>query len=159
MTQQLEANPMSAFVVAVFSDTSMAKEGVLALQALASNATIRLHGAAIVSKNPDGKLSMTVLVDEGHAVTAAGALIGGLAGLAIGPLAAAILAAGGAVFGASAALTNRGAGKALAEKISGDLSRDNAAVVADVTTEDMRAIIAELEALGGTVMQQEETGP
>lgn len=137
--QQLEANPMSAFVVAVFSDTSMAKEGVLALQALASNATIRLHGAAIVSKNPDGKLSMTVLVDEGHAVTAAGALIGGLAGLAIGPLAAAILAAGGAVFG--------------------DLSRDNAAVVADVTTEDMRAIIAELEALGGTVMQQEETGP
>lgn len=81
-------------------------------------------------------------------------MIGGLAGLAIGPLAAAVLATGGAVFGASAGLTNRG-GMAFAEKVTQDLPTPLAAVVAEVTTDGVAVLVARLEAVGGTVTRQE----
>jgi hypothetical protein len=98
---------------------------------------------------------MQVMADDGPAVTATGALLGGLAGLAIGPLAAAILATGGAVFGLSAGLTNRGAGLAFAEQVAQDLSPGQAAVVAEVTTDDLGVVISRLEAIGGNVTRQE----
>lgn len=132
-----------------------AAAGTKALIDLGSDKVIRLHGSATVTKGGDGKLSMQVTADEGHAVTATGVLIGGVAGLAIGPLAAAVLAAGGAVFGASAALTNRGAAKALAEQVSQDLALGSVAVVADVTSGHMNTLISSLEAAGGTVARQE----
>ena len=44
---------------------------------------------------------MQVMADDGPAVTATGALLFGLAGLAIGPLAAAIFATGGGFWGIS----------------------------------------------------------
>jgi uncharacterized membrane protein len=91
------------------------------------------NGAATVTKGDNGKLTMQVMADDGPAAAATGALIGGLAGLAIGPFAAAILATGGAVFGASAGLTNRGAGLAFAEQVTQDLAPGLAAVVAEVT--------------------------
>ena len=105
----------------------------------------------MVQKARDGKLTMNVIADDGPAVTATGALIGGLAGLAIGPLAAAILAAGGSVFGASAGLTNRGAGMAFAKQVAHDLTPDLTVVVAEVTTEDVAVLVARLESVDGTV--------
>ena len=146
---------MSRFVVAIFPDLSSAQGGIDALKDLAADDVIQLNGAATVQKARDGKLTMNVIADDGLAVTAAGALIGGLAGLAIGPLAAAILAAGGAVFGASAGLTNRGAGMAFAKQVAHDLTLGVTAVVAEVTTEDMAVLIARLESAGGTVTRQE----
>jgi len=146
---------MSTFIVALFSDTRSAGAGTKALKDLATDRVIRLHGSATVTKGDDGKLSMQVTADEGHRVTAAGVLIGGAAGLAIGPLAAAILAAGGAVFGASAALTNRASGKVFAEQVTQDLALGSVAVVAEVSTEDLTALISRLEAAGGTVTRQD----
>ena len=147
---------MSRFVVAIFPDAPSAQEGVRALRDLASEDVIQLHGAATVTKGDNGKLTMQVMADDGPAAAATGALIGGLAGLAIGPLAAAILATGGAVFGASAGLTNRGAGLAFAEQVTRDLAPGLAAVVAEVTTEDIAVLIARMEAFGGTVTRREK---
>ncbi|WP_300779394.1 DUF1269 domain-containing protein [Enhydrobacter sp.] len=146
---------MSRFVVAIFPDLPSAQGGIRALKDLASEDVIRLHGAATVTKGDRGKLTMRVMADDGPAITAAGALLGGLAGLAIGPLAVAILAAGGAVSGAAAGITHRAAGEAFAEQVAQDLPADSAAVVAEVTTEDVAILVARLEAVGGTVTRQD----
>lgn len=128
------------------------------LRDLSSERSIHLHGVAIVTKDKRGKLSMNVVADEGPKVAAAGALIGGLAGLAIGPLAAAILATGGAVAGASAGLTNRGAALAFAQQIADDLQEHSVAVVAEVTTEGAAAIAARLTELGAKITQEKLLG-
>lgn len=146
---------MSRFVVAIFPDLPGARVAIHVLKDLAAEDVIHLHGAATVTKEDSGKLTMQVMADEIPAVTATGALLGGLAGLAIGPLATAILATGGAVFGASAGLTNRGAGMAFAEQVAQDLPHGLTAVVAEVTTENVGVVIARLAALGGNVTRQE----
>ena len=125
------------------------------LKDLASQDSIHLHGVATVTKASDGKLTMQVVADDGPAITATGAVIGGLAGLAMGPLATAIFAAGGAVFGASAGLTSRGAGKAFAEKVAQDLAPGLQAVVAEVSAGEIDGLLARLEAAGGTVTRRE----
>ena len=79
-----------------------------------------------------GKLSVQEVTKEGLGGTAVGALIGALAGLPLGPLAVTIGAAGGALIGGSADLTNEGADTEFAEKISRELAPGKAAVVAEV---------------------------
>ena len=146
---------MSSFVVAIFPDVASAHEGIRVLKELASEDVIQLYGAATVTKEESGKLTMRVMADDGPAIAAAGGLLGGLAGLAIGPLAAAIFAAGGAVSGAAAGLSHRGAGEAFAEKVAHDLPFNSAAVVAEVTTQNLAILVARLEAVGGAVARQE----
>ena len=145
---------MSRFVVAIFPDIPSAQAAIGALKGLASDGIVDLHGAATVTKDDSGKLTMQVMADDGPGVTVTGALLGGLAGLAIGPLAAAILATGGAVFGASASLTSRGAGIAFAEQVAQDLPPGLAALVSEVTTEDLGLVIDRLEAVGGVVTRE-----
>ena len=54
---------------------------------------------AVVARDLDGKISVKDITEEGHGTIGAGALIGGLAGLAAGPLGAAIGAGAGALLG------------------------------------------------------------
>lgn len=151
-----KAPSMNRFIVAVFPDAPSAQQGLLALKTLAAETVIQLHGAATATKEDNGKLSMHVAADDGPAVMATGAVIGGLAGLALGPLAAAVLATGGAVFGASAGLTNRGAGMAYAKRVSEKLAPGLVAVVADVTTEDPDTLEARLKSVGATLNLHDE---
>ena len=146
---------MSSFIVAIFPDASSAVKGQNVLNDLASRKVIQLDGAAMIKKGDEGKLIMQVTADDGPAIAATGALIGGLAGLAIGPLATAVLAAGGAVYGASAGLTNRGAGMAFAEQVTQDLAPGLTALVAEMSTEDPATLVSRLEAAGGTVTRQQ----
>lgn len=146
---------MRRFVVAIFPDAASAQEGVRALKDLASEGVIHLHGAATVTMADSGKLTMQVVADDGLALTATGALISGLGGLALGPLATAIFTAGGAVFGASVGLSNRGAGMAFAEQVAQDLAPRMEAVVAEVSIENIAVLATRLEAVGGTVTRRE----
>jgi uncharacterized membrane protein len=146
---------MRRYVVTIFPDAPSAKAGVRALKDLASSDTIHLHGAAAVTKGADAKLIMQVVADDGPALTVTGALIGGLAGLSMGPLGVAFFAAGGAVFGASAGLTNREAGTSFAEQAAEPFAPPLEAVVAEVSTVDIDILIARLVACGGTVTQEE----
>jgi uncharacterized membrane protein len=57
------------------------------------------------SSSADGKLSVQEITKEGHGGTLVAALIGALAGLAVGLVAAAITATGGAVIGNAADLS------------------------------------------------------
>ncbi|MBS3649337.1 DUF1269 domain-containing protein [Pseudaminobacter sp. 19-2017] len=147
---------MSTFIVVVFPDEASAQRGIRALKDLNSDSSLVLHGAAIVTKNAKGKLSMHVASDDALGTVAAGTLVGGLAGLGVGLLAAAILAAGGAVFGASAALTNRSADRKIMEDVSRHLRTDASALVADVDADDMAGLESRMNALGGTVHIQDQ---
>jgi len=75
-------------------------------------------------------------------MTAVAALIGGLAGLPGGPLAAAIGATGGALIGISAELTGKGEDTRVFDRISDKLAPGHAAVVGDIAEEGMSSFEA-----------------
>jgi uncharacterized membrane protein len=144
---------MSKTVAAIFPDIAKAREGNLVLRKLGAEG-IAVHTSAIVFKNSDSKLSVLDAAYDGSHVTAVAALIGGLAGLPGGPLAAAIGAAGGALIGISAELTEKGAGKELVKRISDKLAPGNAAVVADIAEEGMSSFETRMSTMGGTFLRQ-----
>jgi len=103
---------MSKMVAAIFADRAKAYEGYLALKHLAANG-VDVHASAFISKGSDSKLSVLEDSYDGFRVTAAAALIGGLAGLSGGPLGALMGAVGGALIGVSAELIGNGEGTKL----------------------------------------------
>jgi len=81
-------------------------------------------------------------------------LIGGLAGLPAGPLAAAIGAAGGAIIGGSADLINQRADTEFIDRISRELAVGKTAVVAEVGEDGVIPFEALMTEIGGTVVRQ-----
>ena len=73
---------MSKIVAAIFADRAKAYEGYLALKHLAAKG-VEVHASAILSKGSDSKLSVLEDSYDGFGVTAASALIGGLAGFRV----------------------------------------------------------------------------
>ncbi len=145
---------MSKLVVVMFSDAAMIREAIGALKKLRAERTIRLYASIVVARDASGKLSVQEVTKEGLGGTAVGALIGGLAGLPLGPLAVTIGAAGGALIGGSADLTNEGADTELAEKISRELAPGKAAVVAEVDHDGSISFEAMMKSIGGTVVRK-----
>lgn len=144
---------MSAFVVVMFPDAAMIPQGTDALKKLHAQGSIKLYGSAVLARDPSGKLSVQEVTKEGLGGTAVGALIGGLAGLPLGPLAMTIGAAGGALIGNSADLLNQGDEAKFAEKISRELTPGKAAVVAEVDEDGVIAFEALMEGIGGSVVR------
>ena len=86
-------------------------------------------------------------------MTAAAALIGGLAGLSGGPLGALMGAVGGALIGVSAELTGNGEGTKLVARISKELAPGNAAVVASIAEEGLSSFEKRMR-WGGTIQRK-----
>src|SRR5258705_11820418 len=125
---------MSKIVAAIFADRAKAYEGDLALKHLAVKG-VEVHASAIISKGSDSKLSVLEDSYDGFRVTAAAALIGGLAGLSGGPLGALMGAIGGALIGVSAELTENGEGTKLVSRISKEWAPGSAPVAAAIAAE------------------------
>lgn len=145
---------MSEFIVVCFADEAGARHGMETLTKLKSEHFV-LHGAGIITKDDKGTLSMQILSDEGLRLVGAGALLGGLAGLTIGLLAGAVMAAGGAISGVGAALAHRGAGERLLEDVGRRLKPGSSALVADVKADDMGAVERRMQAIGGSIEPRE----
>jgi uncharacterized membrane protein len=144
---------MSKFVAAIFADRARAREGYLALKHLAAKG-VEVQASAIISKGSDSKLSVLEDSYDGFRVTAAAALIGGLAGSSGGPLGALMGAVGGALIGVSAELTENGEGTKLVARISKELAPGSAAVVAGIAKKDMSSFEKRMTALGGTIQRK-----
>ena len=142
---------MSKFVVVTFADEAKTSEGIRAIRDLHAKGSLKLDASTLVAKSSSGKLSVQQIANEGHGGAAAGALIGGLAGLPAGPLAVMIGAAGGAAIGVSADLVNQHAETAFAQKILRDLAPGRAAVVAELADDDLTSFQTLMEAIGGSV--------
>ena len=145
---------MSRFVVVIFPDAAMVHEGIKVLRKLYAERSIKLYASTVVVREPSGKLSVQEVTKEGLGGTAVGALIGGLAGLPLGPLAMTLGAAGGATIGISADLLNQGDEAEFAENISGELAPGNPAIVAEVDEDGVTGFAVLMEAIGGTVIRK-----
>src|SRR6516164_776331 len=88
---------MSEFIGIIFPTEAKANEGSRMLKDLHAEGSIALSGMVVVAKNATGSLSVKKSMDKRHLGTAAGALIGGLAGLPGGPIGVLFGAAGGAL--------------------------------------------------------------
>ena len=144
---------MAKFVVAIFSDEATADNGARKLKDLGNEDRTLFESLAVVARSADGKLSVKDSV-QGASATAAGALIGAVAGFSAGgPVAAALAATAGALFGRSADLLNRGADTDFIKKVARELSPGKVAIVAEVPEDRMDDFHARMEAVGGTVVQ------
>jgi uncharacterized membrane protein len=144
---------MSKFVVVMFPDAATIHQATGALEKLRTEGSIKLYASTIVAKDSSGKLSLQELTKEGLGGTAVGALIGGLAGLALGPLAATIGAAGGALIGNSADRIDQHDEAEFVERFSRELAPGKTVVVAEVAEDGVFAFEAMMGAIGGTVVQ------
>jgi uncharacterized membrane protein len=142
---------MHRFGVAVFPDEKAASDGSCALNELIEHGTS--VDTFVVVKSAVGKISVLDRSrGESHA-TAIAAMIGGLAGLPAGPLATATAAAGGALIGLSAEMTDRGVDARFLNKISHELAPGKAAIFADLDDHNFPLFDATMKEFGGTVIR------
>lgn len=140
-------------IVVTFPDAAAIDRGVNALKMMRGG-SVKLYASAVVARDESGRLSVEEITKRGHGGTTVGALIGGLAGLPLGPLAMTIGAAGGALIGISADLLNNGDDDAFALKISRELDLGSAVIVADVAEDGLVPFEALMKAAGGTVVRK-----
>ena len=145
---------MAQSVIVTFADTAMIERGTEVIKKLHAEGSIKLYAAAVVARDLSGKLSIKEIADEGHGVTATSALIGGLAGLPLGPLAITIGAAAGALIGTSAERLNKGDEDEFAQKISRELTPGKAVVVAEIAEDDLSALELLMKPIGGTLVRK-----
>jgi uncharacterized membrane protein len=125
---------------------------ISALRKLRSDRSNKLYASAVVTKSTARELSVQEITKEGHGGTTAGALIGALAGLAVGPVAAAITATGGAVIGNAADLSAEDDFGEFANNVADSIAPRGMAIVADIAEDGVSAFTAAIEGLGGTVL-------
>ena len=142
---------MHRFGVAVFPDERTASNGSRALKELIELGTT-VDASVVVVKHANGNISVLDRSGKESHATAIAAMIGGLAGLPAGPLAVAMGAAGGALIGVSAELTDRGVDARFLTKISHELAPGKAAIVADLEDDSWPLFDARMKDLGGTVI-------
>jgi len=145
---------MSKYVLIKFPDESMIHQGIEVLKKVHAQGGIKLYASSIVAKDSNGQLSVQKIIKEGLGGTVVGALIGGLAGLPMGPLGMTIGATGGALVGVSADLLEEGDEGKFTQEISRNLTAGKAVIVAEVDEDGLTAFEALMAAIGGTVIRK-----
>ena len=142
---------MSKFIFVSFPDEAKAYEGTRAFEELHTEGSLTLYAMAVVTKGPDGKLTVQRESDRGPLGIAVGSLVGGLIGLLGGPIGVAIGLGGGALLGSLNDLANLGVSGEFLDNVSKSLTPGKVAVVAEVSEEWVMPLDARMSALGGMV--------
>ena len=95
---------------------------------------------------------MQEITKESYGGTAAVAFIGALAGLPDGPLAVAIMAAGGALIGNAADLSVQSDFAEFANNIAGKIDPGSAVIVAEVNNDNIRSFEGVMRGVGGEIL-------
>jgi uncharacterized membrane protein len=137
---------MNATTVVIFPDFECASNALKASQSMVSD-------SVVAAKDLNGNLLLKETTREKNGGAIAGAFIGGLAGLPLGAVATILGAVAGGLIGVTADLLN-GAGEAeLVKDIGRELELGEAALVLDITQNNMAEFEAIMKAAGGTVMR------
>jgi len=144
---------MSELVAMVFPGEAQAAEGVRILKDLHADGSIALDGLAVVEKDAAGRLQARRLADEGPIGTAVTALIGAVAGLAIGPAGAVIGAIGGALVGQAADLIAEDDRTGFRREIAGRLKPGEVALVAEITENGPSPLAGRVQDIGGVIVR------
>ena len=144
---------MERMLTVIFSDESKAYEGSKALNELDSEGSISTYAQAVITKNPDGKISIKQAGDEFPVRTVSGTAIGALIGLFGGPIGLGVGAVAGTIVGALADVHRSGVNEDFLGEVSSKLTPGKWAVVSDISEEWMTPVDSRMEALGGTVFR------
>jgi uncharacterized membrane protein len=144
---------MERMLVVIFGDQSRAYEGTRALKELDSEGSISVHAQAVVTKHPNGTISIKQAGDEFPVRTVGGTAIGSLIGLLGGPIGFSVGAAAGTIVGALADVHRSGVNESFLGEVSAKLKYGEWAIVSDISEEWMTPVDDRMEALGGEVFR------
>ena len=144
---------MEKMIVVVFGSESKAYEGMGALKQLDSGGDITVHAAAVMKKNPDGKVTLLKTSDEFPVGTVGGTAIGSLVGLLGGPVGVLAGASTGTLLGASRDLYRSGVNADFIDDISIRMIPGTYAVAADISEDWITPLDVEMEKHGGLVFR------
>jgi uncharacterized membrane protein len=135
-------------IVVTFSDATMARAAITAIKELHDESGINIYAAILATRDPGGELSIEEVTKRGHGATAVGALIGGVAGFALDPIAMMLGAAGGALVGYAAEVLHEREAAEFVEKTSGNLSPGSASAVVEIAERDATEFARSMEPFG-----------
>lgn len=141
---------MNATTIVIFPDSEYAFNALKASQSMVSS-------YLLATKDLNGNLLVQETTKEKNGSTIAAAFIGGLAGLPLGAVGTIFGAAVGGLIGGTADFLNRAGEAKLVEDIGPELKPGEAALVLDVTENNMADFEALMKAVGGTVIRKPAT--
>ena len=144
---------MERMLAVIFGDHSKAYEGTRALKELDSEGSISIHAQAVITKNPDGMISIKQAGDEFPIRTVGGTAVGSLIGLLGGPIGFGVGAATGTLVGALADVHRSGVNEDFLGEVSSLLTPGKWAIVSDISEEWMTPVDNRMETLGGEVFR------
>jgi len=145
---------MHNFVVVTFRDESKANEGVRALQALHREGSATVFATAVLRREPNGELAIERESKQSSLGFGAGAVAGGLLGLAGGPAGPLAGVAVGGMAGTFGDLLRYGVADEVVDVVQRDLLPGASALVAEVSEDSPEPIDRRMAALGGKVTRQ-----
>ena len=145
---------MDKMIVTVFNDEKSAYEGIKALRKLHDECSITLYAAAVISKDPKGKISVKQEADQGAFGTVLGFATGSLIGLLGGPVGLAAGIATGTIAGSLYDIVHLGVGDSFLAEASKQLTPGKMAVVAEIDEEWVTPLDTRMEHLGGVVIRR-----
>jgi uncharacterized membrane protein len=145
---------MDKMIVTIFNDEKSAYQGLSALWALHNEGTLTVRTAAVIAKDPGGRVSVKQDEDQGPLGTFFGLATGSLIGLLAGPVGMAVGATAGTLTGSIYDLATLGVGDDFLAEVSYNLTPGKVAVVADINEEWVTPLDTRMEALGGVVFRR-----
>ena len=145
---------MDRMLAVVFDNAWKAYEGKKVLRQLDDGGTICVYGAAVVTRKPDGTISVVEDDDWPLYGTIEGTAVGSLIGLLGGPVGLAIGAAAGLVAGAAADMNKNTIGEDFVGDVAKVLLPERVALVADIEEDLTAPVDIRMEAIGGTVFRR-----
>lgn len=144
---------MRKFVVVRFSEAAIAQQGANAIKALPADGRIKIYWASVIARGSRGELTVQEITRRRHGSASAGALIGGLAGFALDPLAMIIGAAGGALIGHAADVLHEGEAVKLIRGISDNLAPGTAVALVEISEGEFLEFAALMEPFGAAILR------
>jgi uncharacterized membrane protein len=145
---------MSEIVVAVFPDETKAREAAENLASAAPSHELVVHGAALLVKAADGKVTERKWTSRMPWKAPSGALVGALIGFLGGPIGAAVGFASGGLIGFAKDASDTARAEALLRKIHTELMPGKSALVAELDTHSVPAFDAHVLEFGGAVLNE-----
>ena len=142
---------MERMLTVIFGDESKAYEGTRALKELDSDGSISIHAQAVITKLPNGAISVKQTGDEFPIRTLSGTAIGSLIGLLGGPIGFAVGVGAGTLAGALADVHRSGLDEGFLGEVSARLTPGKWAIVSDISEESTIPVDGRMKVLGGRV--------
>ena|SRR5579871_3932520 len=144
---------MDKVLVAVLDNERKARAALAALEALADAGAIRLNENAVVSKSPDGAITVNHAEERTPESALGATAIGVLIGMLAGGVGLAVGAAAGLFVGSIADMFYLDVGRRFLADVEQALEPGKAALVAQVWEEDTAPVDGRIRGIGGIVLR------